>query len=62
MSSVREIDIRNSTCYFFNNVINIKNLDPNNIKIYKKSYKNILVQANESKDALEKRSGTMEKN
>ena len=31
------------THYFFNNIINIKNFDPNYIKIDKKSYKNILI-------------------
>ena len=29
--------------YFFDDLINIKNLDPNNIKVYEKSYKNILI-------------------
>ena len=30
-------------CYFFNDIINIKNFDSNNIKIDEKPYKNILV-------------------
>ena len=34
------IDIKNRTYYFFNDIINIKNFDPNNIKIDEKSYKN----------------------
>ena len=33
------IGIKNSTYYFFNDFVNIKNFDPNNIKIDKKSYK-----------------------
>ena len=33
MNSVKEIDIKNRTYYFFNDIINIKNLDPNKIKI-----------------------------
>ena len=33
MNSVRETDIKNRTYYFFNDMINIKNLDPNKIKI-----------------------------
>ena len=32
MSSVREIDIQNRSYYFFDDMINIKNLDPNNIQ------------------------------
>ena len=31
------------TYYFFNDMINMKNLDPNKIKMDKKSYKNILI-------------------
>ena len=30
-------------CYFFNDIINIKNFDSNNIKVDEKPYKNILV-------------------
>ena len=36
------IDIEKQTYYFFNGIINIKNFDPNNIKIDRMSYKNIL--------------------
>ena len=32
MSSVKEIDIKNRMYYFFDDMINIKNLDPNKIK------------------------------
>ena len=39
----KDIDIKNRTYYFFNDMINIKNFDPNNIKLDKKSYKNILI-------------------
>ena len=39
----RDIDIKNSTCYFFNNIIDIKNFDPNNINIHEKSYKDIFI-------------------
>ena len=35
--------IKIPTFSFFDNMINRKNLDPNKIKINKKSYKNILV-------------------
>ena len=33
---------RNCTNYFFDGMINIKNFDPNQIKIDKKSYKNVI--------------------
>ena len=35
--------MKNQTYYFFNDIVNIKKFDPNNIKIDKTSYKNILV-------------------
>ena len=38
MKRVKEIDIKNCT-YFFDHMINIKNLDPNKIKLDKKPYK-----------------------
>ena len=40
-----DIDIKNRTYYFFNDIINIKNFDPNNIKIdiYRKPFKNIRI-------------------
>ena len=40
--SVKDINVQNRTYYFFN-IINIKDFDPNNIRIDKKSYKNILI-------------------
>ena len=43
MYSVREIDIKNRTHYFLNDIIKIKNLDPVNIKTDGKSYENILI-------------------
>ena len=39
----KEIDIKNRTYYFFDDMINVKNSNPNEIKIDEKSYKNILV-------------------
>ena len=39
----KDISIKNHKHYFFDDVINIKNFDPNNIKIDEKSYKNILI-------------------
>ena len=32
MNSIIEIDIKSHTYYFFDDMINLKNLDPNNIK------------------------------
>ena len=39
----KDTDIKNRTYSFFNNMINIKKLDPNKIKIDENSYKNILI-------------------
>ena len=39
----KDISIKNHTYYFFDDIVNIKNFDPNNIKIDEKSYKNILI-------------------
>ena len=41
--SVKNINIKNHTYYFFDDIINIKEFNPNNIKIDQKSYKNILI-------------------
>ena len=43
MSNVREIDIKNHTSNFLDNMISIKNLDLNKIKTHEKSYINILI-------------------
>ena len=40
--SAKDMNIKKRTYYFINNIINIENFDPNNIKIDEKSYKNIL--------------------
>ena len=42
MGVVKQIDIKNRTLFFFyNDIIVIKNFEPNLLKIDKKSYKNI---------------------
>ena len=41
MGVVKQIDIKNRTYYFYNDMINIKNVDPILLKIDQKSYKNI---------------------
>ena len=42
-NKVKDIDTRNQTYYFFNDIINKNFFDPNNIKADEKSYKNILI-------------------
>ena len=39
MGNIKEMNIKNQTYYFFNDMINIKDFDPNLLKIDKKSYK-----------------------
>ena len=41
-NKVKGIDTKDRTYYFFNDMINIRNFDLNNIKLDEKSYKNIL--------------------
>ena len=42
-NSVKDINIKNHTYYFFDDIFNIKDFDPNYIKIDERSYKNILI-------------------
>ena len=42
-NKVKDIDVKYRAYYVFNDIINIENFDPNNIKIDEKSYKNILI-------------------
>ena len=41
--SVKDINIKNRTYYFFNDIICVENFDRNNIKLDKNSDKNILI-------------------
>ena len=41
MGNIKQINIKNQTYYFFNDMINIKDFDSNLLKIDKKSQKNI---------------------
>ena len=41
MGEIKQIDIRNWTYYFYNDITDIKNFDAKLLKIDKKSYKNI---------------------
>ena len=43
MSSLKEIFIKFCMYYFFDDMINIKDLDPKKIKTDEKSYENILI-------------------
>ena len=42
-NKVKDIDIKNRTYYFFDDIINMKDFDLNNIKINEKSCKDILI-------------------
>ena len=39
MGTVKQINIKNQTYYFYNDMINIKNFDPILLKIDRKSYR-----------------------
>ena len=41
MRSIKEINIKNPTYYFFDDMVNIKDFDSNLLKTEKQSYKNI---------------------
>ena len=41
MGSIKQINIKNRTYYFYNDIIDIETFDSNNLKLDKKSYKNL---------------------
>ena len=41
MRSLKQINIKNRTYYFYNDIIDIETLDSNMLKLDKKSYKNL---------------------
>ena len=41
MTITKEMNIKNRTLYFYNDLINVKDFDPKLLKLDKKSYKNI---------------------
>ena len=41
MGEVKELNIKNRTYYYFNDIIDIKDFHSNLLKIYKKQYKDI---------------------
>ena len=56
-NKIKDVDIKNHTYYFFDGIINIKNVDLDNIKIDETSYKNILIYYIEdvtNKDTIKK--------
>ena len=42
-NKVKDINIKNRRDYFFNDINDIENFDPNNINIYEKSHEDILI-------------------
>ena len=41
MGEVKQINIKNRTYYFYNDMISMKDFEPNLLKIDRKSYKNV---------------------
>ena len=41
MGSIKQKNIKNQTYYFYNDIIDLKNFNSNNLKLGKKSYKNL---------------------
>ena len=41
MGSIKEINIKNQTYYFYNDIIDIETFDSSNLKLDKESYKNL---------------------
>ena len=41
MGSTKEINIKECTCYFYNDIIDLKTFDSKNLKLDKKTYKNL---------------------
>ena len=41
MGEIKQMNIKNRTYYFYDDMVNIKSFDPNLLKIDKKSFKNI---------------------
>ena len=43
MEKAKQINIKNQTCYFYNNQINLKDFDARLLKVDKKNYKEIAI-------------------
>ena len=39
--TIKQLDIKNKSCYFHNDLINLSNFHMNNLKLYKKTWKDI---------------------
>ena len=39
--TTKQLDIKNKTCYFYNDLINVSNFKPGNLKLDKKTWKDI---------------------
>ena len=46
MGTLKQINLRNRTYYFYNDIINLKNFDSSLLKIDKKSYEDIGIYNN----------------
>ena len=46
MNNIKEVDDKNCKYCFFDDMINVQNLDPNKIKLNERSYKNIFIYHN----------------
>ena len=53
---LKEIDIKNFTYYYFDDIIKIEDLDPGNILIDEKSHENILVYKISYKSLIDSKS------
>ena len=45
-NELKEIDIKNCTCYYFDDIVKIENLDLDNILMDEKWYKNVWLMLN----------------
>ena len=43
MGTIKQINIKNRTCYFYNDIIDLENFDSRLLKLDKKSYKDISI-------------------
>ena len=46
MGTIKQIKIKNESYYFYNDIINIKTFDSKNLKLDRKSYKNLDIYNN----------------
>ena len=44
--AMKQLDIKNKTYYFYNNLINVSDFEPSNLKLDKKSWKDMLTKVN----------------